>query len=545
MNWKPRVFFSYAWGSDVHNARVEEVARRLRDRDCEVRIDRRDLVPGDSILDYIEESLRWASKVLVMCEPAYAEKARKNATGVRDEYTLIRAEVHRDRRTRRIIPVLLEGDAVEAIPEALQDRFWIDLRRDDSAEFGHLVNTCFDESQRRPNVGRPQLPSFKSLVDAPDPGCTPGALRFLRWLYGENSLLKAPSGEEFPIAVRPTASTDPAVLPRALVPDSCAFDVTGGLIERRRLEGARLWDQATFTLRSVTDGSDGRIETIDCSIGAYFAAVNTCDVLEEELKAIGLMPLEAVGDFRKAYEGLPLRRGLHHGKVGATTLAEVWSGTGRSAAIAVSVLFVCFDGDEYRFYVRRRSPTVAVHPLNYHVVPSFMFQPMLVGHELSEFSLRYNVLREVAEELFSRPEGGGAEEGTTITTPKDLYLLPEVAALESLLESGAAELVVTGMSVNLLNLRPEVLCVLVIHDHNWFLAYRSEIKFCRLEYSQDFPIMKEYTVAFDLFEEDLFEAGGPLKAGNWVAPGAACIIAGVPAARRLVNQHDRRGSAAS
>jgi hypothetical protein len=264
--------------------------------------------------------------------------------------------------------------------------------------------------------------------------------------------------------------------------------------------------------------------------------------MEEELRAIGSMRLETEDDFREAYRLLPLRHSLHQGKVGPSTQAEVWSGEGRSAALAVSVLFVCFDGDDYRFYIRRRSPTVAVHPLNYHVVPSFMFQPMLVGHELSEFNLQYNVLREVAEELFSRPEGGGAEEGPTIANPDDLLSLPEVAALDSLLNSGTAKLVVTGFSVNLLNLRPEVLCALVIHDHNWFHVYREEIRFCRLEYAHDFPAMKEYTVAFDLFERDLLEAGGPMKPGNWVAPGAACLIAGVPVARRLVNEYDQHGA---
>jgi len=72
------------------------------------------------------------------------------------------------------------------------------------------------------------------------------------------------------------------------------------------------------------------------------------------------------------------------------------------------------------------------------------------------------VLREFAEELYDDSE---LDLGSNFF--HDVEAVPEVVRLTELLASGAADLVYTGISVNLLTLRPEIGTLLLVRDPDW------------------------------------------------------------------------------
>lgn len=71
--------------------------------------------------------------------------------------------------------------------------------------------------------------------------------------------------------------------------------------------------------------------------------------------------------------------------------------------LSISTLIVFNDSKTYRALLRTRSGKTAVHSDLYHVVPSFIFQPVS-GYLKEEYSIRHNIFREYLEEVFSVPE---------------------------------------------------------------------------------------------------------------------------------------------
>jgi hypothetical protein len=102
-----------------------------------------------------------------------------------------------------------------------------------------------------------------------------------------------------------------------------------------------------------------------------------------------------------------------------------------------------------------------------HVIPSFMFQPVH-GYRDEEFCVRHNIRREFYEELF------GA------TAPDDaVYNWFEarepVRYLDELLARGDAEIWLTGLTVDLRKMRPEICALLRIKTPEWFAHHSSAL----------------------------------------------------------------------
>ena len=79
-----------------------------------------------------------------------------------------------------------------------------------------------------------------------------------------------------------------------------------------------------------------------------------------------------------------------------------------------------------------------------------------------EWSVKHEIMREVLEELFNLPEQRQADRWDYF------YEHPALRLLLQLLEAGAAQLLATGVIVNLLTLRPEIGTLLLIHDPAWY-----------------------------------------------------------------------------
>jgi hypothetical protein len=287
---------------------------------------------------------------------------------------------------------------------------------------------------------------------------------FLSWRYKEYPLLER-YGKTYPVVIFPAAPAqinDPeSALVTPLITtcrqesDFIIRDVT----YRRLLEkaGKKIENRPSFTFRSLQ--GDDRV-SLQCDLGCYYDALDTCYALEWELlerfskKPLADFSEPAYTDFKV---GLPLREKTH-----LHCPDPVKSGAGRSAFVGISALICYNDCDDYYLLLRKRSGTgVAVDANMYHVIPSFVFQPATVLVE-QEYSIIHNLKREYLEELFSRPEPE-KNEGEY----RYFYNDQRLVLLEKLIADNEAAVYFTGIAINLLNLRPEVCLLLLIKSAYW------------------------------------------------------------------------------
>ncbi len=284
---------------------------------------------------------------------------------------------------------------------------------------------------------------------------------YLHWKYASEPVLTR-GGARYPVAVFPVPFDQQgnleSVLARPVQSDAVAMPLLGDPTYRQLIEaaGVRPFDGPTFTLRTleVVDGAP----RLHAGLGGYFAMLDSCDTLEWELlrhidRAEGIHE----ADLRRLDARLPLRTHLHE-------LVEnpVRSGAYRQPAISVSILLAYTHRGQTHALLRRRSANVAVHPQMLHVVPAFMMGPTTV-HIADEYSVRHNCYREYLEELFARPEAHAGEQNW-----RYFYDDPRLGQLEAWLQSGAATMLVTGITVNLMSLRHEINVLLWFRDEEWY-----------------------------------------------------------------------------
>lgn len=208
---------------------------------------------------------------------------------------------------------------------------------------------------------------------------------------------------------------------------------------------AGLYNGKTFTMKEL------RLNPLRLrgEIGRYYDMLATGAALERELRDA-------------ASQGLlraPLRASYHRQVAPGDSLLR---GEKRGAAIGIGVLTVFNDGEGYRAILARRSEATAFDSNLFHVLPAMMFAPTTADFaDPREWSLKHQIFREVLEELFGLPEQ---------LRPRRwdyFYEHPALQYLLRLLDCGKAQLLATGLILNLLTLRPEISALLLIHDPAW------------------------------------------------------------------------------
>jgi len=116
MGGAPTVFMSYSWDCDEHKAWVRELAERLVSNGVQVKFDQWDLVPGDSLTEFMEAQIRACNFALVICTPRYAEKSTTRSGGVGYEQQIISGSLASGVERRKFIPVVRMGE-MKAGPE--------------------------------------------------------------------------------------------------------------------------------------------------------------------------------------------------------------------------------------------------------------------------------------------------------------------------------------------------------------------------------------------------------------------------------------------
>ena len=297
--------------------------------------------------------------------------------------------------------------------------------------------------------------------------------------------------------------------------------------EFRKAMGKVTESGETYRMKTFVENNGS--PTLDCQIGTYFDSLDSSDCLQWELQKVfsSRWPDMTRADL---FDSLPLRRKLQE-RVGD----PVTNGDCRSAGVAVSVLTVYPENERYAFWLRWR-PEDAPNPDQLHVIPSFWFQPEQ-GRWPEEFCLTHNVKREFFEELFN------------VKAPPDVqwnwfYGRPPVIDLTEMLDEGRAELWITGICVNLLNLRPEVCALLLIRDKEWakrnsdpglgpdnFLKLNDEFESERARMRRrGRAVPVDYSNLHT--DKELLSATGLIPSGT-VPPGAAAFWMGVDLLREL------------
>ena len=152
-NDHPKVFISYSWTSEAYKERVLKLAERLVNDGVDVIFDRWDLRPGQDMYAFMEQSIRDAEKVLILCEEGYAKKADNRTGGVGTETQIITPDVYGEYKQEKFIPIIME--IPKAVPSYLKSRYALYVTKDEEIEYRTLCRYIYGLGERKkPSLGK-------------------------------------------------------------------------------------------------------------------------------------------------------------------------------------------------------------------------------------------------------------------------------------------------------------------------------------------------------------------------------------------------------
>jgi hypothetical protein len=260
-------------------------------------------------------------------------------------------------------------------------------------------------------------------------------------------------------------------------------------LEARRSDPEKLryaFPGATFAFKELTQHDGG--PKLDAFLSRYFVSMATSEALDPELMAAHDKSDAALQAALSPQERLELRDQLHarvEHELGPDT-DPVCTERFRAAALSHATVVMLATGNGYDILLPSRSDEVASHQGFRHVAPSGILAPfnahavVTEQQRRAEFSVRRNFYREWIEELYDAKEyeGFDLEDISDIPQPPDPAEEPEIARLKKVIDPAqpthAGDLYYTGVSVNLLTLRPEICLLLVIDDPGWLGQEKHE-----------------------------------------------------------------------
>lgn len=173
----PKVFISYAWGEEPHQARVLRLAEALQAEGVYVVIDRWDLQVGQDMTMFMERTVGdpTITHVLILMDPPYAQKANARVGGVGTETQLISPDVYRDPQQTRYVPIVFtEQGGRPFVPHFLRSRLYFDFSSDQAWErsWPGLLRHLFGVGPARPPLGSPDPALLGGHQEWPRPGAS-------------------------------------------------------------------------------------------------------------------------------------------------------------------------------------------------------------------------------------------------------------------------------------------------------------------------------------------------------------------------------------
>lgn len=184
MSSPPRLFISYSWSTSEHEQWVIDLATELVNSGVDVVLDKWDLREGHDSIAFMEKMVTdpSISKVILVCDQVYANKADDRAGGVGTETQIISAEVYAKQSQDKFVAVIAEkSDAGKPyLPTYYKSRIYVDLSESDryAENFEKLLRWIFDKPlYLKPEIGKP--PSFIVEPNAPALGTSALAKRVI------------------------------------------------------------------------------------------------------------------------------------------------------------------------------------------------------------------------------------------------------------------------------------------------------------------------------------------------------------------------------
>jgi hypothetical protein len=162
----PKAFISYSWTTPAHEDWVINLAERLVSDGVDIVIDKWDLKEGQDKYDFMESMVKSEeiSKVLIILDKKYAEKAEQRSGGVGTETQIISPTVYANVSQEKFIPVIAERDEIGKayVPTYLESRIYIDLSAQETYEenYEKLLRNIY----KRPAYNKPQLGKAPSYL---------------------------------------------------------------------------------------------------------------------------------------------------------------------------------------------------------------------------------------------------------------------------------------------------------------------------------------------------------------------------------------------
>lgn len=168
----PRTFISYSWSSPTHESWVLALAERLMQDGVEVLLDKWDLKPGQDAQVFMEQMVSAPSvtKVLMICDRTYVEKANVRTGGVGTESQIISPKLYEDNSATQTkfaaVCTALDADGKAYVPIFYSGRIYFDFTSPDRAEiqYDELLRWLLD----KPRYIKPALGSVPSSIANPE-----------------------------------------------------------------------------------------------------------------------------------------------------------------------------------------------------------------------------------------------------------------------------------------------------------------------------------------------------------------------------------------
>ena len=174
---KVKAFISYSWSSEAHESWVLDLATKLTHDGVHVVFDKWDLKVGHDANAFMEAMVTdpTVTKVLMICDRAYAGKADGRLGGVGKEAQILTAEIYEKASQDKYAALITERDdsGKPYKPAYYGGRQYIDFVEEERQEtsYQQLLRWIFDKPKHvRPKLG--EVPSFITDPDAVVTGTT-------------------------------------------------------------------------------------------------------------------------------------------------------------------------------------------------------------------------------------------------------------------------------------------------------------------------------------------------------------------------------------
>lgn len=143
----PKVFISYAWGEEKHQAWVLKLSNDLRENGVDTILDRNEILGGKNLSHFMENSLDIADKVLIILTKEYKDKALGRNKGAGIEYSIITSEISENIADNvKYIPIL-RGQKDESTPMFLKQYSSIYMKDNEkyNEQLKELLHSIFEK----------------------------------------------------------------------------------------------------------------------------------------------------------------------------------------------------------------------------------------------------------------------------------------------------------------------------------------------------------------------------------------------------------------